>query len=397
MLSISLELPEFEVIKQLSFSNQYFVHVQKKCHEERCPYCGFMTSYVHDRRTRKVRDLPILNHSVCLFVLVKRYQFQNCQSVFSESYESIQPNKHQTNRYREYLFELCQDTTIQDVSRKQKIPYSTLERIYYSVAQEKAALHQKQIHEALDKDELVLSLDEVSVRKGHRYETVLTEAKLGCVIGMHKDRDCDSTIQLFNQNVLSSQTVQTIVLDMCEPYHKAIQSVFPLATIVIDKYHVVQKVTQALDKVRKRFAKLKKARFLLLKGYESLQDYQKARLEEILEEYPELACAYYLKELFRDFYKLTDYDDAHDLLEEWIQLARNSPYSSFHKVANTLEKWKAPILQYFLSPYTNARTEGTNHKIKNIKRRAYGYRNLKRFRLRVFLECTGNTNFDQIA
>jgi transposase len=285
---------------------------KKKCHEERCPYCGFMTSYVHDRRTRKVRDLPILNHSVCLFVLVKRYQCQNCQSVFSEPYESIQPNKHQTNRYREYLFELCQDTTIQDVSRKQKIPYSTLERIYYSVAQEKAALHQKQIHEALDKDELVLSLDEVSVRKGQRYETVLTEAKLGCVIGMHKDRDCDSTIQLFNQNVLSSQTVQTIVLDMWEPYHKAIQSVFPLA---------------------KGFAKLKKARFLLLKGYESLQDHQKARLEEILEEYPELACAYYLKELFRDFYKLTDYDDAHDLLEEWIQLARNSPYSSFSSSA----------------------------------------------------------------
>jgi len=33
VLSISLELPEFEVIKQLSFSNQYFVHVQKS-HEE---------------------------------------------------------------------------------------------------------------------------------------------------------------------------------------------------------------------------------------------------------------------------------------------------------------------------------------------------------------------------
>lgn len=78
----------------------------------------------------------------------------------------------------------------------------------------------------------------------------------------------------------------------------------------------------------------------------NLQDHQKACLEE----YPELACVYDLKELFRDF-KLTDYDDAHDLLEEWIQLARNSPYSSFHKVANTLAKWKAPILQYFISTH----------------------------------------------
>ncbi|OQP01041.1 hypothetical protein B1689_06250, partial [Geobacillus sp. 44C] len=36
-------------------------------------------------------------------------------------------------------------------------------------------------------------------------------------------------------------------------------------------------------------------------------------------------------------------------------------------------------LSYFLCPYTNARIEGTNHKIKNIKRRAYGYRNRERF------------------
>ena len=129
MLSISLEFPEFEVIKQLSFSNQYFVHVQKKCHEERCPYCRCMTSYVHDRRTRKVRNLPILNHSVYLFVLVKRYQCQNCQSIFSEPYESIQPNKHQTNKYREYLFELCQDTTIQDVSRKQDSVFDLRENV----------------------------------------------------------------------------------------------------------------------------------------------------------------------------------------------------------------------------------------------------------------------------
>src|SRR5690606_41795680 len=69
---------------------------------------------------------------------------------------------------------------------------------------------------------------------------------------------------------------------------------------------------------------------------------------------------------------------------------------SFHQVAKTLEKWKAQILQYFLTPYTNNRIEGTNHKIKNIKRRSFGYRNPERFRLRVFLECTG-TIYDQIA
>ncbi|OQP11991.1 hypothetical protein B1694_19040 [Geobacillus zalihae] len=78
-------------------------------------------------------------------------------------------------------------------------------------------------------------------------------------------------------------------------------------------------------------------------------------------------------------------------------LAKKSPFVSFQQAANTFERWKEPILQYFLYPYTNARMEGSNHKIKNIKRRAYGYRNLERFRLRVFLECTGNTTGSQAA
>lgn len=150
MLSISLDLPEFEVVKHDSLSNCYLVVVQKKTSEERCSYCGFLSSTIHDRRTRKVRDLDILNNHVYLFIKVKRYKCLNCCEVFSESYQSIQPGKHQTNRLREYLYDLCQDTTIQHVSQKHKIPYSTLERIYYSVASEKAAIHQENLAHSID-------------------------------------------------------------------------------------------------------------------------------------------------------------------------------------------------------------------------------------------------------
>jgi transposase len=108
------------------------------------------------------------------------------------------------------------------------------------------------------------------------------------------------------------------------------------------------------------------------------------RLDELLEEHQSLAYGYFLKELFRDFYKSTDYETADHLLTEWLQLARNSPFPSFQNVARTIKNWRSQMMQYFKSPYTNGRTEGTNHKIKNIKRRAYGYRNLHRFRTRVF-------------
>nr|WP_285753947.1 transposase family protein [Parageobacillus sp. G301] len=65
--------------------------------QERCPHCGFLTSTVHDRRTRKVRDLAIFRQPVYLFVEVKRYRCWNCFQVFSASFESIPPNQHYTN------------------------------------------------------------------------------------------------------------------------------------------------------------------------------------------------------------------------------------------------------------------------------------------------------------
>ncbi|WCK52540.1 transposase [Aneurinibacillus sp. Ricciae_BoGa-3] len=173
--------------------------------------------------------------------------------------------------------------------------------------------------------------------------------------------------------------------------------IFPAATIVIDKYHVVQKVTQALDQVRKELQSstkkaknpLKSHRFLLLRSWEKLKEKHHHKLDNMQDASPLLAQAYFLKESFRNIYKASSYEEASKLLLRWLTEAENSGLSSFRKVAKTICRWQNEILGYFNVFITNARTEGTNHKIKNIKRRAYGYRNLSRFRLRVMLECTG--------
>jgi transposase len=397
MFPVLLELPEFNVVSQEIYDTHYSVHVEKIVDEERCTYCGFFSSDIHSRRTRKVRDLSILNKPLFLLVCIKRYKCQNCNEVFTPSFESIGSHKHYTNRFRYFIYEQVLGTTIQDISRKYKIAYSTLERMFYSVADEKANEHETIIQEAQDDQDITLSLDEVAVRKGHKYETVLYDADLGAVMGMHKDRDYASTLELLSLKVIHPERVKNVVVDMWDPFHKAVQEAFPSAQVIVDKYHVVQKVNQALDKVRKTIPGLKKARFHLLRGYENVKDKHRPRLDELLDTHESLAYGYFLKELFRDFYKSNDYETADHLLTEWLQLARKSPFKSFHEVAKTIENWRPEILQYFKTPYTNGRTEGTNHKIKNIKRRAYGYRNRDRFRIRVFLECTGKTYEKQVS
>jgi transposase len=397
MFSVLLDLPEFEVVNQEIFPTHYLVYVEKKYQKERCPQCGYNTSHVHDRRTRKVRDLALLNKPLFLSICIKRYRCQNCKEVFSTSLESISSHHHYTQRFRHYIYEQVLGTTIQDVSRKYQIAYATVERMFYSIAHEKAMEHQSAIQSIQKNQDITLSLDEIAVRKGHKYETVLYDAELGAVIGMHQQRDFDATLELLTRKVVYPEQVKNVVVDMWNPFHKAIEVAYPKAQIIVDKYHVVQKVTQALDQVRKKIPEVKKSRFCLLKNQENLTKKQRERLNELIEKHENLAYGYYLKELFRDFYKSTDYETAEQLLKEWLQLAWSSPFEAFHHVAKTIEKWKYQILQYFKTKMTNGRTEGSNHKIKNIKRRAYGYRNLERFRIRVFLECTGKTYKKAVA
>lgn len=397
-LSIPLDLPEFHIINQVINNDYYIAEINKDSSIERCAYCGYLSQHIHDQRTRTVRDLPIFNKPLYLRVHIKRFRCKNCNEVFSQAFESINPGQHQTIRYREFLYEQCYGSTIQKVSKEQKIAYSTLERIYYGIANEKLQKQQRdqRIQAILQEEVTVIGIDEIAVRKGHTYETVVVDLKHGGVLGMAHERSFAAAEQLLKVHpVLSHSTVQMIVVDMWDPFHKAIQKVFPSALIVIDKYHVVQKVTQALDQVRKKLQSeqknLKKKRLLFLMSLEKLSDKQRIRLDELLDDCPDLAHAYYLKELFRTIYQASTRDDAKEQLLHWIGEAKKSPFKPFHKAANTMRYWMDKILNYFDCNITNARTEGTNHKIKNIKRRAYGYRNLQRFRTRVMLECTGMT------
>jgi transposase len=400
MLSIPLGLPEFSIHKQWFENGHYVVEVMKTNKTERCVYCGFITSSIHDRRTRLVRDWNIFDKPLFLLVHILRFQCQNCGEVFSQSFDSIKPNQHQTHRFRQLIYQECEGVTIQKVSKKYHIPYTTAERIYYTVASEKLKQQSKDLcrQAAIEQEVTVLGIDEIAIRKGHSYATVLTDLTHGGVIGMSENRDV-SSVQTYLQHhsVLSVATIHTIVMDMWEPFYKAVKQQYPNARIVIDKYHVIQKVNQALDTVRKQLQpktpkqknQFKKRRLLLLKGMEKLNENQREKINPLLEQEEKLAQAYFLKESFRDIYKAKDRKEATKLIEDWLKEVDSTSFKPFHQVASTIRNWLPEILNYFEVGLTNGRTEGTNHKIKNIKRRAYGYRNLNRFRLRVQLECTG--------
>ena len=172
---------------------------------------------------------------------------------------------------------------------------------------------------------------------------------------------------------------------------------FPNATIVIDKFHVVRYATWALENVRKRVQKqmlpskrkyFKRSRRLLLSHRENLNEESLLALEVMLSQSNDLAVAYHLKELFFDFMKSSDRTEAGRRLKFFILAAEASNLPEFNACLTMLRNWSKYILNAFDCPYTNGYTEGTNNAIKVIKRNAFGYRNFRNFRNRIFLALT---------
>lgn len=126
-----------------------------------------------------------------------------------------------------------------------------------------------------------------------------------------------------------------------------------------------------------------KARCTLLKGCEKLADWEKKKLDNLFCHYPELKMAWTLKEAFRSWHVETSKRKAEQLLDLLKDKIVNAGPAEFKRLLGTLDNWREEILNYFDYHITNGFVEGKNNLIKTIKRRAYGYRNINNFRLRI--------------
>ena len=107
------------------------------------------------------------------------------------------------------------------------------------------------------------------------------------------------------------------------------------------------------------------------------------RLEEALRLNQPLATAYYLKEDLRQLWEQPDKDAATAFLQDWIARAQSSGIGILIKIAKTLALYRTGILAYYDYPISTGPLEGTNNKIKTMKRQAYGFRDLEFFKLKI--------------
>ena len=366
------------------YSNKTVIHVEMERREQICPHCGAITNTIHDYRTQIVKDCPMLGRPVIWEYRKRRYRCTCCGKRFYES-NWLLPKWHRiTNRLAlSAVQKLGTKISRKDIANECNVSESTIARWAYLTRFSKP-----------DKLPTVLSIDEFKGNTGgEKFQCILTDPREKRIFDVLPNRK-ESEIYDYLHDFSNRKNVKYFVCDMQRSYVRIAKLLFPNATIVIDKFHVVRYCTWALENVRKRVQKgllpedrkyFKRSRTLLLKHMNKLDDYDKEALERMLLVHVDLRNAYLLKEKFYEFMDSKNREEAKARLKQFMLYAHVVNLPEFDSLINLLLNWSKYILNSFECKYTNGFTEGCNNKIKVLKRIAFGYRSFANLRQRILL------------
>jgi transposase len=231
-----------------------------------------------------------------------------------------------------------------------------------------------------------LGFDEISVRKGRRYITVVVDHDTGRLVWAHPGQDIATVTKFLDLlGTDRCERIELISCDMAEWIAMPIAERCPNAIRCLDPYHVVALATAALDDVRRMVwnearragqrqlaRELKGARFALWKNPTNLTERQQHKLARIQQLNKPLYRAYLLAQQLREIYRVPA-ERAIALLDAWLKWARRSRLEPFIKLAKTITAQRAGIEAAIHHDLSNARVEAINTQIRLITRRGFGF------------------------
>lgn len=234
-----------------------------------------------------------------------------------------------------------------------------------------------------------LGIDEIAWQHGQTYLTLVYDitgaGKRLLAVAEHRiEESLEACLSSLGTPVCGQ--VQYVCSDMWKAYLNVIGEWLPQAVHVLDRFHVMQQFSKAIDEIRAEEHKqlkrdgyepvLKRARWCLLKRPENLTEKQTVKLAELLKYNLRSVRAYLLKEDFQRFWTYCGAGWAGRFLDEWTGRVMRSRLEPMKKVARTLRNHRALILNWFRAKgeVSAGAVEGLNNKVKLVTRKSYGFR-----------------------
>ena len=366
----------------------HFSIPEEKCS---CPKCGCQRLWVKEWRQRELTGYPSGVNKTTLVVRIPKLECPSCHTIRQAPLSFARPNKHYTRKFEEIVITLLESMTISDVARYLGVSWNTLRQIEQHYLE-------KHFSRPSLKGLRFIAIDEISSRKGFSFLTLVMNLETGAVVYIGDGRQEDALKPFWRKLIRSGSRILAVATDMSRPYTKAIRENLPEAVHVFDRFHIVKMFNEVIDNVRRHlYAKIKNKderhalkgmKYILLKRPEK-HDSSKGepeRLRRTLEANQDLNTLYYLKEELHSLWDEEERDVAQGRMLDVISYMFSLSIPYLKRFAKSLRDHALGILAWFDYQITTGPLEGLNNKIKVIKRKAYGFRNMEYFKLKI-LSC----------
>ena len=395
-----LNIPEYKITDILSETDKN-IHIKLEPYKKKkfvCSGCGQVHKIgEHGIEESIAEDLPIFEKRVYLHIVKRRYKCPVDKSTRIEEISWLKKWSRVTKRFAEQVNRLTAITTNQEAGWFFGLDDETVYRI------DKEMLEEQYNAKLIPPPAAVnLSVDEVSYKKYHRYLTNVVDVDEKAVIWNDKGRKTEVLDRYYvGIGEDNCKRIESVALDGARTFIGSTVKYAVNATIVYDKFHIMQKLNWAVDMTRKqelRTARKEnngelvdlincKQRFILLKKKSNLTDTQTHYLQRLCQINEPIYKAMLLKESFLKVYDYQTPEEAQSYLEGWIKDALSSAVETFRIIAESFRDKLQYIINWFKKKISSAISEGINNKIKRLKRMAYGYRDVEYFKLKIHQHC----------
>jgi len=231
----------------------------------------------------------------------------------------------------------------------------------------------------------ILHIDEVALSNGELYTLVTnpkSRAKRNTIVAIIEGTKAIDIINVLNEIALyRRKKVKAVSSDMAPNMQLAIKKSFENAEVVIDKFHVIKLVLEALESQRikyrwmvidlenerlkhckhynfsnkvKRYSNgdtekqlLSRSKYILFKTPDKWTEKQQVRAHILFKNYPRLKYLYEHSLVFRNIYKQRDKSKAQFYLQQWIEKSYALKEDVFRTSATSIARYMEPIIFQF--------------------------------------------------
>ena len=367
----------------------FFLWVKPYKNGCRCPHCDRRAKIVYQTNIGRVwRDLPVYGYEVKLCYSPREIDCPTHGRVqenipWADNYARI------TYRFEYAMLTYCQIMTQKAAAQLLHIAQSTLSNLLH-----RSVERIRDGHRIRDLKEL--GVDEISYCNRSKFATIVYNLKKSCVVWVGKGKG-EATINCFFNEMLSDyqkKQIKWASCDMSQAYINAIEKHCPNVKLILDRFHIVKKLNEAVDEVRKEQWReasgdqrkaLKGLRWLLFRHSSKRSKADTQILNALRKGNRRIHRAWVLKDEFERFWDYKAPWAAERFIKRWSTTALKSRLEPIRSFVKTIRKHMDRILPYVQNPLTNAVAEGLNRIIKIVKNRASGFRTLEAFTDMIFL------------